>query len=229
MAGNTNFPTALDDDSSLYDVTDAVSTLQAAHHNNLKEGLKAVQQKVGIFSTASPTTLDYRLGNATAGHRHDGASGQGPQINATAVVGLASAGVLPYSGAKRLVGATFAIAHGAWTPVPTWATSEWDTHSYYSSATSGYVVPTNGHYDVGLSAMFPASPSGWRGIAITRGPTYIAQHGVPASTTAPRISLSTEIVATVGDLIRGLIYQDSGATAVFLNHEITNLRIRRVR
>lgn len=88
MAGNSNFPTALDDDSSLGDVTDAVSTLQAAHHNNLKEAIKKIQAKLGIDFTGVSTSLDYRVGNATNGHRHDGASGQGPQINATAVVGL---------------------------------------------------------------------------------------------------------------------------------------------
>jgi hypothetical protein len=88
MAGNTNFPTALDDDSSLLDVTDGVSSLQAVHHNNLKEAVKAIQAKLGIRLTDAPTTIDFRLGNATAGHRHDGASGQGPVINATVVSGL---------------------------------------------------------------------------------------------------------------------------------------------
>lgn len=90
MAGNTNFPTALDDNTSLVEVSDGVTSLQAAHHNNLKEAIRAIEAKVGISLTDVPTSLDYRLGNATAGHRHDGASGQGPQINATAVVGLAS-------------------------------------------------------------------------------------------------------------------------------------------
>lgn len=85
MAGNTNFPTALDDDSSLYDVTDAVHTLQAAHHNNPKEAIKALEAKVGIFGTSSPTALDYRIGNPTNSHRHDGASGQGMPINATSI------------------------------------------------------------------------------------------------------------------------------------------------
>lgn len=89
MAGNTNFPTSLDDDSSLRDVTDNVSTLQAADHNNLKEAVKAIQAKVGVDFTAVPTSLDYRLGHPTDGHRHDGASGQGPPIAASAILGLA--------------------------------------------------------------------------------------------------------------------------------------------
>lgn len=90
MAGITNFPTALDDNSSLIDVSDGVSSLQAAHHNNLKEAIKAIQSKVGINLTSDPASLDYRLGNATAGHRHDGASGQGAQIAATSIAGLGS-------------------------------------------------------------------------------------------------------------------------------------------
>lgn len=80
MAGNTNFPTALDDDSSLIDVTDGVTAIEAAHHNNLKEAVKALQAKVGIFNTAAPTAIDYRLGHPSFGHRHDGASGQGVLI-----------------------------------------------------------------------------------------------------------------------------------------------------
>lgn len=85
MAGNTNFPTSLDDDTSLYDVSDGVNTLQAAHHNNIKEAVKALERKVGVDFTSSPTALDYRVGNATNSHRHDGASGQGQVINPTTV------------------------------------------------------------------------------------------------------------------------------------------------
>lgn len=85
MSGNTNFPTALDDDSSLYDVTDGVSTLQGAHHNNMKEAIKALEAKVGVRLTSVTTSLDYRLGSPTNSHRHDGASGQGMKINATSI------------------------------------------------------------------------------------------------------------------------------------------------
>lgn len=85
MSGNTNFPTALDTDSSLFDVTDGVSTLLSEHHNNMKESIKAVEAKVGIYNTNSPTSLDYRVGHPTDGHRHDGASGQGPVLNPSVV------------------------------------------------------------------------------------------------------------------------------------------------
>lgn len=81
MAGQTNFPTALDDDVSLYDVSDGVSSLMAAHHNNMKEAIKAIETKLGINITSSVTTIDYRLGHPTGSHDHDGASGMGVQIN----------------------------------------------------------------------------------------------------------------------------------------------------
>lgn len=83
MSGNTNFPTALDDDTSLHDVTDSVTQVLAAHHNNTKEAVKAIEAKLGIFNTSAPTALDYRLGNPTGAHKHDGASGHGPRINPT--------------------------------------------------------------------------------------------------------------------------------------------------
>jgi hypothetical protein len=86
MSGNTNFPSGLDTDSSLFDVADGVNTVQAAHHNNLKEAIKAMQLKIGINNTLAPTTLDYRLGHPTDGHRHDGASGHGPPISPTTLV-----------------------------------------------------------------------------------------------------------------------------------------------
>jgi hypothetical protein len=87
MGGNTNFPTGLDDNVSLIDVTDGVDTINAAHHNNLKEAVKAVQAKVGIFNSGAPTSLDYRLGNPTGSHVHNGASGQGALIPASAISG----------------------------------------------------------------------------------------------------------------------------------------------
>lgn len=79
MSGQANFPTALDDDASLFDVVDGSTTINAAQHNNLKEAIKALETKVGILGTSSPTALDYRLGNP-GGHIHNGASGQGPMI-----------------------------------------------------------------------------------------------------------------------------------------------------
>jgi hypothetical protein len=83
MAGITNYPTALDSDSSLLDVTDGVSTLLDEHHNNTKEAVKAIETKLGIYATDIATTIDARLGHPTHGHVHDGASGQGVNINPT--------------------------------------------------------------------------------------------------------------------------------------------------
>lgn len=85
MAGVTNFPTALDSDSSLLDVTDGVSTLLDEHHNNTKEAVKAIETKLGIFGTNVSTTIDARLGHPTHGHTHDGATGQGYPINPTTI------------------------------------------------------------------------------------------------------------------------------------------------
>lgn len=81
MSGQTNFPTSLDDDVSLYDVTDGTSDVLAAHHNNIKEAVKALETKIGIYNTAVATALDFRVGNPTGSHTHDGASGNGIQIN----------------------------------------------------------------------------------------------------------------------------------------------------
>lgn len=81
----TNFPTALDDDTSLHQVVDGVTVPVAAHHNNPKDAIKAMQAKIGIFNTSAPTSLDYRLGHPTTGHNHNGASGQGVPVS---LVGL---------------------------------------------------------------------------------------------------------------------------------------------
>jgi hypothetical protein len=86
MSGQTNFPTGLDDDTSLYDVIDSTTALIAAHHNNIKEGVKAIERKVGIDQTSSPTSIDYRLGSPTNSHRHDGASGQGLALNPSTIL-----------------------------------------------------------------------------------------------------------------------------------------------
>lgn len=84
MSGAANFPGSLDTDGSLYDVTDGVSYPQAAHHNNIKEAVKAIEAKLGINNTAVATSIDYRLGNV-GGHNHNGASGMGPQINPSTI------------------------------------------------------------------------------------------------------------------------------------------------
>lgn len=93
MAGNTNYPTALDDNSSLLDVTDGVTEILDEHHNNTKEAVIALERKLGIYNTSVPTAIDTRLGHPTLGHDHSGASGLGKQILATAVTrgtGIAS-------------------------------------------------------------------------------------------------------------------------------------------
>lgn len=86
MTGAANYPTALDDDSSLHDVIDNTTPLVAAHHNNTKEAVKALEAMVGIYSSSDPNSLNYRLGSATDSHVHNGASGQGqPVQNPSAV------------------------------------------------------------------------------------------------------------------------------------------------
>ncbi len=77
----TNFPAALDDDSSLYTVTDNVTAITAAHHNNLKDAVKAVEAKLGISNGIVATAMDYLLSHPSAGHAHNAASGQGRRIS----------------------------------------------------------------------------------------------------------------------------------------------------
>jgi len=86
MSGQANFPTGLDDDTSLYEVVDSTTALIAAHHNNIKAGVIAIERKLGIDQTSSPTSIDYRLGSPTNSHRHDGASGQGQAINPSTIL-----------------------------------------------------------------------------------------------------------------------------------------------
>lgn len=80
-----NFPTALDDNTSLHQVVDNTTALIAAHHNELKDAVIALEQKVGIYNSSVPTAIDVRLGHPTLGHTHDGASGQGLPIPASAI------------------------------------------------------------------------------------------------------------------------------------------------
>ena len=94
MSGNTNFPTALDGDSQLFDVVDAVTAITAPHHNNMKEAIKALEAKVGVYSTSEPTSIDYRLGNATGGHNHNGASGMGGPVAFERLVTLQAVGTV---------------------------------------------------------------------------------------------------------------------------------------
>jgi hypothetical protein len=87
----TNFPAALDDDSSLLAVTDGVTSIVAAHHNNLKDAIKAVEAKIGITNGSTAAALDYRLGHPTSGHLHNAASGMGPRLSHAALLDLATA------------------------------------------------------------------------------------------------------------------------------------------
>jgi len=53
------FPQELDSDEELHQVEDEVDDILAAHHNALKEAIKALEVKVGIDLSAVETSLDY--------------------------------------------------------------------------------------------------------------------------------------------------------------------------
>lgn len=57
-----NFPGSLDDNTSLYAVTDNVTDVMAVHHNNLKDAVIAVETKLGTGADTS-TDGDYLKGN----------------------------------------------------------------------------------------------------------------------------------------------------------------------
>lgn len=183
MAGITNFPTALDDNSSLIDVSDGVSSLQAAHHNNLKEAIRAVQSKVGINLTSDPASLDYRLGNATAGHRHDGASGQGAQISATAIAGLAS----------YIAGAT-AGAGGGFTPVGIIVEQAGD---YNAVASSTKYLPMASYYDFDWNTIGSIPTR----MGIIRNPTDLAFESVEAGVWAFQGAVNVNSMGTLGNKV----------------------------
>lgn len=105
MSGSANFPTALDDDVSLFDVVDGVTIPVAAHHNNIKEAIKAIEKKVGVGNSTSPTSLEYRLGSPTDSHNHNGASGMGQAISASALgFAIYRHGQMYYQGSLPAVG-----------------------------------------------------------------------------------------------------------------------------
>jgi hypothetical protein len=60
----TNYPTTLDTDTELYDVTDDVDDVIASHHDNIKDAVKALEAKVGINASAVTTSIDHHLGVA---------------------------------------------------------------------------------------------------------------------------------------------------------------------
>lgn len=73
----SNFPTSLDNDTSLYLVEQLVTVVRDEHHNVLKNAIIALETKLGIDSSAVVTTIDYLLKNASSnnpGHTHDGAA-----------------------------------------------------------------------------------------------------------------------------------------------------------
>lgn len=75
-----NYPTSLDDDTSLYTVVDNTNDVLAAHHNILRDAVKALESKVGVDSSSANTTIDYFLKHASGAYRnhtHDGSSDDG--------------------------------------------------------------------------------------------------------------------------------------------------------
>jgi len=57
----TKYPVELDTDTELYEVVDNEDEVIAAHHNVLKDAIKAVQEKLGIDDSAIETTIDFLL------------------------------------------------------------------------------------------------------------------------------------------------------------------------
>lgn len=65
----TNFPTSLDDDTSLIVVTDITTDVLAVHHNYLKDAVKAIETKFGVGAD-TPTSGEFLVGNTAAGSSH---------------------------------------------------------------------------------------------------------------------------------------------------------------
>lgn len=57
----TRFPRGLDTDTDLYHEERDSETAMSAHHNALKDAIKALEEKVGIDGSPVPTSIDYRL------------------------------------------------------------------------------------------------------------------------------------------------------------------------
>ena len=58
------FPSGLDGDTELYQVEDDVTEIIAAHHNALKEAIKAIEEKIGVDGSAIVNSIDFLLNNA---------------------------------------------------------------------------------------------------------------------------------------------------------------------
>jgi hypothetical protein len=90
----TNFPTSLDALRTNQGLTDGVSIIQAAPHNNLMDAVDALEAQVGADSSAVLTTLDYRvshkgayLSGATVFNTHLTAAGTWQDLDLSAIVG----------------------------------------------------------------------------------------------------------------------------------------------
>jgi len=64
----TNYPTSLDDNSTLgpnvanaLPVTDPVHHIDATHKNNTRDAVVALETKVGVDGSAAPSSLDFRI------------------------------------------------------------------------------------------------------------------------------------------------------------------------
>ena len=70
----TTFPTTLDNlDSSRGTANQPLnSPSHVTHHTNEDDALEAIEAKIGIDSSTTATSLDYKLTNTTSGHDHDG-------------------------------------------------------------------------------------------------------------------------------------------------------------
>lgn len=71
-----NFPSTLDDNSTLFSVATG-DVITNAHHNNLKDAILALEAKVGVTGSAITTSLDYKVTNPLSvdpGHTHTGSS-----------------------------------------------------------------------------------------------------------------------------------------------------------
>lgn len=160
MSGVTNFPGALDDDSSMYDVTDNVTQIIAVHHNNLKEAVKAVEAKMGIDVSPAATSLDYLLRNPSAGHRHSGASGQGRRVSHADLLDTATGN--PHSIYQQ---ATYLGQPSGYAPL----------------GPSGLLAPSYmGYSSIATEIRFLANDQRWRNLNPTQFnlPSYLATSGL---------------------------------------------------
>lgn len=57
------FPIELDGDLELYLVVDGVDEVIAAHHNAIKDAIKAIEEKLGIDDSQDENSIDYILKN----------------------------------------------------------------------------------------------------------------------------------------------------------------------